>query len=358
MAQAEIVYLDPAKVKTDPNSPFNDRITDEMVQSMAQNILAGEMISPGRVDPKNTIVIGELRRRAVIKAKELAPERANEILFPCTIWEGDETDRLFMQTSENLLNFPPRSIEHENALYRLWKSDRWKSKNDLAKDLGYAIGRDGKSTSFNAILRSKEFREKYGLVETVSTTAIRYTEGASSEQRVAILQGVADGTINVRDIQSYVRAGQTSQILFKAAIEGTLELDRIEQTTEIIKEIKERGVVVTETMIVELVGELKQDSNVISRHEERLWSEITAIMLGEKEPPIGRETPTIKGFRNMKNRILSWTLPVFETIPEADREEARTILHTIRDRAEHLLQVVFGEITTRREAVEAEFELR
>lgn len=355
---AELVYLDPTKVKTDPDSPFNDRITDEIVQSMAQNILAGEMISPGRVDSKDIIVIGEVRRRAVIRAKELAPERADEILFPCIRWEGDETDRLFMQTSENLLNFPPRSIEHENSIYRLWISKRWETKNDLAKDLGYAIGRDGKSTSFNSIIRAKEFREKYGLDETVSTTAIRYTEGASSEQRVAILHGVSDGTINVRDIQSYVRAAQQSQILFEAAILGTLDLDRIKQTTEIIKEVKERGVEVSETMVVELVDELKQDSNVISRHEERLWNEVTAIMLGEKVPPTARETPTITRFRSVRNSIMSWTLPVFEMIPNSDREEARTILHRIRDRAEHLLQVVFGEITPQREPLEAEFKVR
>lgn len=353
---AEIVYLDPTKIKTDPDSPFNDRITEEMVQSMAQNILAGEMISPGRIDSKGLIVIGEVRRRAVIRAKELAPERADEILFPSIIWEGDETDRLFMQTSENLLNFPPSSVQHENAIYRLWKSERWATINELARDLGYKV-RTG-SSPLHDIIRAKEFRDKYDIDNVVSTTAIRLTEGASPEQRVAILQGVAEGTINVREISSYVRAAQQSQILFEAAIEGTIDLDRIKQTTEIIKEVKERGVEVTETMVVELVGELKQDSNVISRHEERLWNEVTAIMLGEKEPPKGRETPIIKGFRSVKNRMMSWTIPVFETIPKSDWEEARTILHTVRDRAEHLLQVVFGEITPQREPIEAEFKVR
>lgn len=353
---AELVYLDPNKVKMDPDSPFNGRITEEMVESMAHNLLAGEMIQPGRVDSKNVIVVGELRRRSVIRAKELAPERADEIRFPCILWEGDAIDRLFIQTSENLLNFPPSSIEHENAVYRLWESKRWEKITDLARDLGYAIS-DGKS-SLNQIIRSKDFRDKYGIVDTVSTTAIRYTEGASHEQRIAILQGVADGTIAVRDIQSYVRAAQQSPILFEAAIEGTLDLEDIKQTTEIIKEIVERGVELTDTMIENIVEEIKQESNVINRHKERLYSEVIAIASGEKEAPIGRETPTIKGFRGAKNRILSWTLPVFETMPKDDLDESRNILHTIRDRANHLLQVVFGEITPQIEPVEAEFEVR
>jgi len=351
----ELVYPDPAKVKTDPNSPFNERITEEMVESMANNILAGEMIAPGRIDKYDVIVIGELRRRAVIRAKELAPERADEIIFPCTMWDGDATDRLFMQTSENLLNFPPRSIEHENAIYRLWMSYKWDTKIALARDLGYAINKRGQS-SIDEIIRAKEFRDKYDINDSVSTAAIRTTAGASSDQRVAILQGVVEGTIAVGEIPSYVRAAQQSTILFEAAVEGTLDLDRVVQTTEIIKEVKERGVEVTEAMVVELVDEIQQDSNVISRHEDRLWSEVTAIMLGEKEPPIAIKTETITSFRNMRNRIMGWTLPVFETIPESDREEARTILHTVRDRAEHLLQVVFGEITPQRETIEVEFK--
>lgn len=353
---AEVFYPDPATIKTDPESPFNDRITDEMVESMAHNLLAGEMIQPGRVDSENVIVVGELRRRAVIRAKELVPERADEILFPVIMWEGDAVDRLFIQTSENLLNFPPSSVEHENAVYRLWTSKRWALQIDLARDLGYAVS--GGHSSLNVLIRAKEFRDKYAIAPLVSTHAIRLTEGATTEQRVAILQGVVEGTIRVNEIPSYVRAGQQSQLLFEAAIEGTLDLDRVRQTTEIIKEVKDRGVVLTEAMIVELVDDLKEDSNVIRRHEERLYEEVIAILSGEKEAPTGRETPTISGFRSMKNRILGWTLPVFETIPRDDWEEARTILHTIRDRSNHLLQVVYGEITPQLEPIEAEFEER
>ena len=173
-----------------PRQDFNQ----EKLQELANSIKEGDLLQPivVRLNGNNTyeIVAGERRYKAFQILKE--PK------IPCIIRNiTDDTDALEKSLIENLQRDDLTSIERENAISDLWKSDRYKTHVELARKLGMSRQHIGR------ILEAKEFREK-NKVSSVSTFSIVDTKGLFNEPRKKLLKQVGENKIPVSYIHDIV----------------------------------------------------------------------------------------------------------------------------------------------------------
>lgn len=330
MSEPLIFYLESNEITPDPNQP-RKRITEDMVDSIAATIKTHGIINPVEIDENNVIVTGEIRWTA---AKKIGAK------VKCTRWQGLPEERLERQTIENLHHYGLTSIERENAIHGLWKTDRYKSGAKLAETLGY------NRNIINVIIAAKEFRDEYlkNVLDhpKISTDSIRITRTLKPEQRVSILEKVAKGEISPRQIPEYVKAAQRSPLILGMMLIGKLDVEQSAETLDIIGQVEDAGVEVSEDMIGNLVQEVMKDESIITRHKSEFTTTTIAVMKGEKPPTTVIAAPLTE-FRRIGTTVSRWGFEDLAQLTSNYMEEAREILIGIRDKSISMLSTFFGE---------------
>lgn len=92
-------------------------------------------------------------------------------------------------------------VERENAVYELWKSERYETKREIARKIG--VGH----TVIDKLIRAKEDRKRLSLRDSIITTRdLVSTEGLPDEERKAILTAVEKGKLQAQNVDDVVRA--------------------------------------------------------------------------------------------------------------------------------------------------------
>jgi ParB family chromosome partitioning protein len=178
-----------------PN-PFQPResFEKESLQELADSIKDTNVIQPiivRRHREGYQIIAGERRWRAaqMTDLKEI----------PCIIKDIAEERVLLESLVENLHRKDLTDIERENAIHELWTNRKtlgFETKAELARTIGISEGR------IQDDVDAWEFRHKEGAhgLPSISTRAIRGTQGLPVGERRSIIEKVATGEIKVSEV--------------------------------------------------------------------------------------------------------------------------------------------------------------
>ena len=166
------------KIVTNPLQPRQE-FDREKLQELANSIKEAELLQPIVVRKNNggnfEVVAGERRYKAFQILKE--PK------IPAIIRNiKDDTDALEKSLIENLQRDDLTSVERENAVYDLWRSNNYKTHTEIAKKIGIA------EEYISQLIRAKEDRERIKAASTISTRTLQSTEGLSDKPRKKIIK--------------------------------------------------------------------------------------------------------------------------------------------------------------------------
>jgi len=213
----ELKMIKLSDIITNPLQPRQEFDRDKL-NELANSIKEGELLQPIVVRNNKDgyeIVCGERRFKAF--------ERLKEPKIPAIVRDiADDTDALEKSLIENLQRDDLTSVERENAVYELWKSNRYKSQAELSRKLGID------KTHVNNLIQSKEARNKMSIPSTISSDAILKTRGLPDETRKKVIEGIESGKIKSR-------AEDLSQTVSKLK-----EFPEPEQQLEILEEFEQQ----------------------------------------------------------------------------------------------------------------------
>lgn len=213
--------------------------------------LASSLKSVGEIQPivvrKNKkryqIIAGERRWRAAKFA------RLKEV--PVLVKDTVEENVLLESLIENLHRLDLTSVERENAVYELWKTERWKTQEELAK----VLGKDRTWVSGN--LLAANIRKKERIPTTVSTRTIIDTARLEREERRQIITKVKREELPAERARVVARVVEKAPPLVKravlegkvtpAAAETIIQLSKSKQA-EVLREVKAERFTEAETI--------------------------------------------------------------------------------------------------------------
>jgi ParB family chromosome partitioning protein len=178
-----------------PN-PFQPRETFEKdsLKDLANSMKDVDIIQPIVVrhfGKGYQIIAGERRWRAA---------QMNSIeKIPCIIKELSDEKVLLESLVENLHRIDLTDVERENAIYALWKSGLFKTKEELSK----AIGVPRERVLYD--IEAKEFRDTEKVSMDTSTRTIRGTRGLQTDNRKAIITKVQTGDFKVSEVDTVAK---------------------------------------------------------------------------------------------------------------------------------------------------------
>ena len=122
----ELKMIELKQIHANPLQPRQE-FDREKLQELANSIKEGELLQPIVVRENGSgyeIVAGERRYKAFqILKEDKIPAIVRKI--------KDDTDALEKSLIENLQRDDLTSVERENAVYELWKSNRYETKKDF-----------------------------------------------------------------------------------------------------------------------------------------------------------------------------------------------------------------------------------
>lgn len=210
----------------------------EKIQELAESILSNGLINPISIrvwKDKYMIVAGERRFRACKIAglntiQAFVKEYKNDI------------DWQIESLVENWQREDLTSVEKENNVYTLWKTNKFKTHKELAKKLGV------NEVSIAQIIRAKEDRQRTKAAFGIKTRTITDTEGLEDKERKQIFDKVEKGKLKSQNVREVVRVIKQSQPEVKKALlddkisveqaERISKLQKPEQRTKAIQEHK------------------------------------------------------------------------------------------------------------------------
>jgi len=194
--------------------------------------LAGSLKSVGEIQP--IIVRGHKRGYQIIAGERRwrAAKFAGMKKIPVLVKDTMEENILLESLIENLHRQDLTSIERENAIHALWKSGRWKTKEELGKTLGksrYFV----EDNVMAAITRKKE-----RISATITTRTIRDTAGLEKEDRKQIVEKVKRDELSAEKVREVARVvKKVSKPLKKAILKPKSRVTP--KMAEIISELPE-----------------------------------------------------------------------------------------------------------------------
>ena len=210
----KITNLKIKDLRPNPRQP-RESFDKDKIKELAQSIKEGELLQPivvRKSDGNYQIIAGERRWRAL----SLLGEKE----IPAIVWEIDnDIEALEKSAIENLQREDLTSVERENVITDLWESGRYKTKNELARKLGYWDG------GVRDLIRAKEDRKRLGASSELATKTIRQTEGLPDKERKEIIKRVEKGEIGSEMVEDLVtfKKMQPTEKRFKGKIEVTPE---------------------------------------------------------------------------------------------------------------------------------------
>jgi len=280
------------------------------MEELANSIREQGILQPilVRRTPSGTyeIIAGERRYRAckILGLKEI----------PAIIKDSDDTNLMVNSFLENAQREDLTPSEKENALIALWRTGKFATTRDLDKALGYPSGYCGN------IVEAREFREKYQIPATISTTTIVSTRGLQDELRRRVLQKVGrdEGRFGqvrtVREIKAVIERAPPS--LIEKVLENEIDLEEAKRTVDLYEEalsnesmkplasalaegqvssriaertlklydrLEQEGVSLDEKVVMSDVEEVKRQSTIDAAHEKLMEEARIAVLSGRKK---------------------------------------------------------------------------
>lgn len=270
-------------------------------QGVLQPILVREK-APGKYE----IIAGERRYRA---CKIVGLHK-----IPAIVKSSDETGSMINSFLENAQREDLSSEEKENALISLWRTEKFQTPKDLDKALGYKTGYSG------SIIEAREFRERYDIPASITTTTIVSTKGLEDRARKKLLVRVASGegkfgqVRTVRELKALVEHAPQKIVdkildenmeseearrivdLYEAALkrtslkplasalaEGDVSAVVAEKTISLYDRLERQGVELDPDTVIQDVEEVKRQNALDAAHEKLVEDARIAVLMGKKK---------------------------------------------------------------------------
>jgi len=127
------------------------------------------------------------------------------------------------------------SAEKENALISLWRTGGFNTPKDLDKALGYTSGYSG------SIIEAREFREKYNIPSTLTTTSIISTKGLPEDVRHRLLlrvtkdEGKFGQVRTIRELKAIIDKAPPQ--IVERIVDGKIDVDEARRVVELYQQI-------------------------------------------------------------------------------------------------------------------------
>lgn len=357
-----IVEVPVNSLKPDPKQP-RKTFPEEEIENIAKTIKAQGTINAIEVDENKVIITGEIRWKGAKKAGvKTVPIRRIRNITP--------EERLERQLIENLHHTKLGSVDRENAIYKLWKTERYKSHRELANVLGYHYA------TIDAIIEAKEFRDRVGgLPATTPTSLISETQELDDQTRVKILEKVRSGEIKRPAPQTEIRRAvkvvkKAPKRVRKRFLEGDLELEQATKLTEILEKapkplkeaiekeeveperaetavklyekLKEEGVEIEPSRVSLHVEELKKEARVEKAQEKIQEETAREVLTGRKEAfdtmMLSRGRTFVREVKDVAWKIKGWGIQTMMQVGAKSWKEAHPYFKQIRDHVDFLLR--------------------
>lgn len=240
-----------------------------------------------------------------------AAKKAGMKKIPVLIRDIPEEDVLLDSLIENVHRKDLESVERENAVFTLWNSGRWKTREELAKVLGKSV------PWVQQNIGAAEIRRKEKVVATIPTKTIIDTIGLEKEDRTKIIELVEKEEIPEKEVREYARVVKEAPPVVKKAVlkpktritpriaKRMIELELPEpKQVEIIKEIETYRLEEEEALpLIERAKEIEiklpppEEWEEIRKRYEELQQEIKSRL----ETPEAKERGKL--FRNWAGHI-------------------------------------------------------
>jgi ParB family chromosome partitioning protein len=302
--QRQLEYRIVGIEKLAPN-PYQPRqhFDEESLRELGESLKSRGEIQPiiVRAHAKGyQIIAGERRWRAA--------KLAGLKQVPVLVKDTAETDILLESLVENLHREDLTSAERENAVYELWKTGRWKTQAELARELGKASNWVGTNVDA-ALLRRKE-----RIPATISTKVITDTAALGKEERTQVIEKYRREEITEPRIREYARVLKKAPEPVKRAVlkpksritpkmaEKILELPKQKQVSamrqvESLRLDEDEAVRHIETMKIEVPLPPPEELEKVRERYEDLQREFKAKL----ETPEAKERGEL--FRNWTSHI-------------------------------------------------------
>jgi len=287
------------------------------------------------------IIAGERRVRAckMVGLKEI----------PAIVRDSDDTNMMINSFLENAQREDLTPSEKENALIGLWRTGNFETPRDLDKSLGYQSGYCG------SIIEAREFREKYEIPITISTSTIVSTKGLENglRQRVLLKVGTDEGRFGqvrtVREIKAIVErapailvdkvleneisleeakrtielyeqalAKDSMKPLASALAEGNVSPTIAEKTIRLYDRLEREGVSLDREVVLGDVEELKRQSIIDAAHDKLMEEARIAVLTGRKKSIDFQIQDPGNGFvrevTDVASKVQRWGIPTLMTL--------------------------------------------
>ncbi|MDI6905239.1 MAG: ParB/RepB/Spo0J family partition protein [Candidatus Bathyarchaeia archaeon] len=331
---------------------------EEEVAGIAQTIKAQGTINAIEVDENDVIITGEIRWRGAKKAGvKTVPIRRILNITP--------EERLERQLIENLHHTPLNSVERENAIYKLWKTGRYKTHRELAQVLGY------KEETIRDYIEAKEFRDETAFGAKVSTRVITSTRGLPKEEREQVLKKVEKGAVRPEQVREVVKtikqapepikekffkgeipAGKAKKVveiykkapkpLKQAIIKEEVKPERAEAAVKLYEELERSGTELDETRVAQHVEQLKKETRMEEAQAKIQRETSKEVLSGKKEAfdtmIMERGRIFVREVKDVAWKVKGWGIPTMMRVGAESWIEAQKYFKQIRDHMDLLLR--------------------
>jgi len=264
--------------------------------------------------------------------------------IPAIIKSSDETASMIGSFLENAQREDLSPTEKENALIALWKTGRFNASKDLDKALGYSSGYSG------TIIEAREFRDKYNIPPTLTTTTIISTKGLPEDIRhrlllrvmkdegkfgqvrtirelkavidkappqivKRIIDDMADVDEAKKVVELYHQAVQNETLkpLASALAEGEVNSGSAEKTIKLYNKLAESGTMLNAETIARDLEEVKRQTALNVVHEKLIEEARVEVLTGRKSAIEFKIADPGEGFvREVSDvawRVQKWGIP-------------------------------------------------
>lgn len=281
----ELIMIPIDKIQPNPFQP-RESFEKESLKELADSIRDASIIQPivvRRHREGYQIIAGERRWRAaqMVDIKEI----------PCIVKDIPEEKILVESLIENLHREDLKDIERENAIYELWNSGQFTTKEELAKTIGVPKER----AMYD--IEAKEFRDAEKVSMDTSTRTIRGTRGLLTEDRKAIIGKVRTGDFKVSEVDTVAKVIRKATEPMKKELlkpRSRVTPKMAETLVEKLPNEEEQGVVLEEIKRFRLTEDEVEDRVREIQHAKELGEPIrkemavqegTVYTVGEYECP-------------------------------------------------------------------------
>lgn len=283
------------QIKANKSQPRNS-FDKEAIKELAESILSNGLVNPiiVRQENKNNYVIVAGERR--FKAHQVA--KLNKIDAFVREYKND-MEWMVESLIENLQREDLTSIERENYVYKIWETGLFKTKNDLARKLGYRVDKDGHSFISDLILAKEErdSLEKAGVrTHDINTEIIKKAKTLDPDSKKEIYKKLGNKEIIPQRAKELIPVLKKSQEeVRKALLNEEIDTSQAERINKLKTPEARKQAIKQHKDIKELDEDVEED---VEREEER--KEMAEKLIDKKAlaKQLVQAGNWIKSFRN------------------------------------------------------------